>query len=250
MPISSPLSPEDLERHARHIMLKEIGGPGLQRLKAASVSIVGAGALGGPCALFLAAAGVGRIEIWDDDVVERSNLQRQVQFSDADRGGSKAEMLGSRLKALDPSIELVIRRVRYSAGDVLSGDLLIDATDNYETRYGLNEAAHLSGRALVSGAAARWTGQVALFESGRTSGSPCYRCFVPDLPPDAEACDAVGVVGAVTGVIGARMALEAVKDITGAGSTLAGQLWIFDGLTGAARTLKVNQDPECQVCKT
>ncbi|MEL6782271.1 MAG: ThiF family adenylyltransferase, partial [Pseudomonadota bacterium] len=97
MPTSSPLSPEDLERHARHIMLKEIGGPGLQRLKAASVSIVGAGALGGPCALFLAAAGVGRIEIWDDDVVERSNLQRQVQFSDADRGGSKAEMLGSRL---------------------------------------------------------------------------------------------------------------------------------------------------------
>lgn len=231
-------------------MLKEIGGPGVQKLRAASVSMVGAGALGGPCALYLAAAGVGHIELWDDDVVERSNLQRQVQFADADIGAHKANRLAERIKAIDPGIRVDVRRARMGPGDCLAGDVLIDATDNYPTRYVLNDLAHQSARRLVSGAAARWQGQVSVFESGLVSGAPCYRCFVPEEPPEAEACETVGVVGAVTGIVGARMALEAVKLITGSGHTLSGHVWIFDGLAGVSRVVRLRQDTECQSCKS
>ncbi|MEO0982256.1 MAG: HesA/MoeB/ThiF family protein [Pseudomonadota bacterium] len=242
------LAAEDLERHARHILLKEIGGPGVAKLKAASVSIVGAGALGGPCALYLAAAGVGRIEILDDDHVDRSNLQRQIQFSNADIGKSKAELLARRLEAMDPAISTAVRAERFVPGSDLSGRILIDACDNYETRYALNELAHASGRPLVSGAAARWSGQVSVFASGVEPGAPCYRCFTPEIPPDGEACDDIGVVGAVTGVAGARMALETLKLITGAGDPLIGRVWLLDGLSGDSRVVRLRQDTECPVC--
>ncbi len=243
-----PLNSEQLERHKRHILLKEIGGPGVQKLINAKVTIVGAGALGGPCALYLAAAGVGQVALWDDDQVDRSNLQRQVQFGEADIGRDKAERLAERLTAINPDIKAHANISRVDAQTALVGDLLVDATDNFETRFALNEIAHNSGRVLISGAASRWSGQVSVFASGLDRSAPCYRCFVPDLPPSAEACDEVGVIGALTGQVGAMMALEAVKTITGAGEPLIGKMLILDGLTSVSRVVNLRPNPDCQVC--
>ncbi len=242
------LTPDQIDRHKRHILLKEIGGPGVSRLRGAKVSIIGAGALGGPCALYLAAAGVGEIEIWDDDMVDRSNLQRQIQFCDADLGRSKAELLSERLVALNPDVRTIVRQVRFSEAETAHGDVLIDATDNFETRFLLNRIAHESGRYLVSGAASRWSGQVAVYASGKSQDAPCYQCFVPEMPPEAEACDDVGVVGALTGMVGSAMALEAVKLIVDTGNALIGRLLIIDGLTGENRVLKLRPNPDCSVC--
>jgi len=242
------LSAHDIERHKRHILLKEIGGPGVQKLRAASVSIVGAGALGGPCALYLAAAGVGRIELWDDDIVDRSNLQRQVQFGEADIGQSKVEILARRLEAINPNVKVSMQAARFGDESAAAGSILIDASDNFETRFLLNDLAHKTRRFLVSGAAARWSGQVSVYASGVQDDAPCYRCFVPETPPEAEACEDVGVVGALTGQVGSIMALEAVKLITGAGRALIGRLQIIDGLAGTSRTVKLRPNPDCQVC--
>lgn len=242
------LTPDQIERHKRHILLKEIGGPGVSRLRAAKVSIIGAGALGGPCALYLAAAGIGEIEIWDDDVVDRSNLQRQIQFADADLGRHKAKLLRDRLVALNPDVRVAVRDQRFSADQAATGDILIDATDNFETRFALNRVAHESGRYLVSGAASRWSGQVAVYASGKSPDAPCYQCFVPDMPPEAEACDEVGVVGALTGMVGSSMAMEVVKLVVGTGDPLIGRLLIIDGLTGETRVLKLRPNPDCPVC--
>ncbi|MEM7492716.1 MAG: HesA/MoeB/ThiF family protein [Pseudomonadota bacterium] len=243
------LSPTDLDRHKRHIMLKEIGGPGVARLKAASVSIIGAGALGGPCALYLAAAGVGQIELWDDDLVDRSNLQRQVQFSEADIGQPKVKVLAERLRAQNPAVQVMEQYQRFDSETVLAGEILIDASDNFATRFALDDMAHRTGRYLVSGAASRWSGQVAVFASGIDQTSPCYRCFVPEEPPEAEACDEVGVLGALTGTIGTAMALETLKLITGAGKTLVGRLQIHDALQSSVRTVSLRKDPQCPTCK-
>ena len=239
---------DQLERHKRHILLKEIGGPGVQKLRDAKVSIIGAGALGGPCALYLAAAGVGGVEIWDDDTVDRSNLQRQVQFSEADIGQSKAVLLQKRLAALNPDISVSVNQEWFGEGSDALGSILMDATDNFETRFALNQLAHESGRRLVSGAASRWSGQVSVYASGVDDKAPCYSCFVPELPPAAEACDDVGVVGALTGMVGTRMALEAIKLITGAGDPLIGRLLLIDGLSGESRILKLRPNPDCSVC--
>lgn len=242
------LSADDIERHKRHILLKEIGGPGVQKLRSASVSIVGAGALGGPCALYLAAAGVGEIEIWDDDRVDLSNLQRQVQFRTSDVGCNKVDILSDRLLAINPESVISPQKQRFDADKEAAGQILIDATDNFETRFTLNDLAHMSGRYLVSGAASRWSGQVSVYASGLEEDQPCYRCFVPDLPPEAQACDEVGVVGALTGQVGAAMALEVVKLITGAGQPLIGRLQILDGLSGNVRVVKLRPNPDCHVC--
>lgn len=244
------LTPDDIERHRRHILLKEIGGPGVQRLQTASVSIIGAGALGGPCGMYLAAAGVGHIEIWDDDQVDRSNLQRQVQFGECDIGKPKADILAKRLNDINPRISINTKLQRFGAGDSLAGEILIDASDNFETRFALNQLAHQSKRLLVSGAASRWSGQVAVFASGIHSGTPCYRCFVPEMPPQAEACDEVGVVGALTGQVGAAMALEVVKLITDSGDALIGRVHIVDGLSGSSRTVRLRPNPDCNVCSS
>ena len=242
------LTPEQLERQSRHILLKEIGGPGVQKLPAARVSIVGAGALGGPCAMYLAAAGVGEIELWDADTVDRSNLQRQVQFTEVDTGHLKVDRLAERLNASAPDCGIIRQARRWSEADALSGDVLIDGTDNFETRFALNRVAHASGRPLVSGAATRWSGQVSVFASGVETGQPCYQCFVPEAPPMAEACEDVGVVGPVTGIVASHMALEAMKIITGAGRPLMGQVLILDGLSGVSRAVKLRQDTDCPVC--
>lgn len=242
------LSPEDLDRHRRHILLKEIGGPGVAKLRAASVSIIGAGALGGPAALYLAAAGVGQIELWDDDRVERSNLQRQIQFTEADTGAEKAVQLARRINALDPAIHVDIKNQRFADGAAPSGNILIDATDNFETRFLLNKCAHANGRYLVSGAASGWSGQVGVFASGVVANAPCYCCWIPEMPPAAEACDDVGVVGAITGMTGSAMALEAVKLITGAGEPLIGRILLIDGLRSQMRTVGLRRDSQCPVC--
>jgi molybdopterin/thiamine biosynthesis adenylyltransferase len=240
-------SQEEVERYARHLVLREIGGPGQQKLKAASVAIVGAGGLGAPSALYLAAAGVGRVVLIDHDTVSLSNLQRQILYEVKDIGAPKVEIAARRLKGINPNVmidptstELTIENAR----ELIAGvDLVLDGTDNFPTRFIVNQACVETGRALVSGAIGRWTGQVAVF-----AGKPCYRCLVPETPPDAETCSAVGVVGALAGLIGSMMALEAVKVITGAGEPLTGRLLIYDGLAGEARTVRIGADPGCEIC--
>ena len=242
------LTKDDIERHKRHIMLKEIGGAGIKKLKSSSVTIVGAGALGGPCALYLAASGVGQITIYDDDTVELSNLQRQVQFDSQAIGGLKSNLLVKRLAAIDPSCEVKAAVTRYAFGDNLEGTILIDASDNYPTRFALNREAHRNSKILISGAAARWVGQVAVFDSNCATPTPCYQCFVSEEPPQNETCDEIGVVGAVTGHVGTRMALEAIKIIVGESSNLLGKLWVFDGLAGEGRVIGLSKDPMCKTC--
>jgi molybdopterin/thiamine biosynthesis adenylyltransferase len=252
------LTPQQLERYARHIMLRELGGPGQQALRGASVAMVGAGALGGPASMYLAAAGIGKLTIIDDDAVSLSNLQRQVLFATADVGRAKTEVAKERLSALNPDVEIAPTHARLSATnarELLAGaDIVVDGSDSFTTRFDVNAACHALGVTLVSGAVGRWSAQVSVFRSGRTKGQPlatrlpCYRCLVSDMPEMEETCALVGVVGPLTGFIGARMALETVKEITGAGQSLAGKLWLFDGLSGDSRTVGLKADPQCVVC--
>ena len=238
---------EEVERYARHLVLREIGGAGQQALKAARVLIVGAGGLGAPAALYLAAAGVGRIGLVDDDTVALSNLQRQVIYQAVDVGQSKVEAASKALGALNPNVEIDLLNLRLSeanARELVRGwHVVLDGSDSFETRFAVNGACVAEGKPLVSGAIGRWTGQVAVFR-----GRPCYRCLVPEVPPDAETCAAVGVVGALAGVIGSMMALETIKLLTDAGQALAGRLFIFDALAGETRTVGIGADPACPVC--
>jgi len=240
-------SEREVERYARHLVLREIGGQGQQALARASVAIVGAGGLGAPAALYLAAAGVGRLKLIDPDVVELSNLQRQVLFETADVGVAKVEAAARRLTALNPHVEIDAVSARLdgsNATNLLAGcDFVLDGTDEFATRYAVGAACVAAGVPLVSGAIGRWTGQVGVF-----AGRPCYRCLVPEIPPDAETCSAVGVVGALAGVIGAMMALEAIKLIAHAGEPLAGRLLIYDALAAETRTVTLAADPDCPVC--
>jgi molybdopterin/thiamine biosynthesis adenylyltransferase len=237
----------EIERYARHLVLREVGGPGQQKLKGASALIVGAGGLGSPAALYLAAAGVGTLILADPDTVDRSNLQRQILYAEDDIGRPKAEAAADRLAALNPHIFVAGYHGAFDAStadELCEGvDLVLDGTDDFGVRFEVNAACVRHGKPLVSGAIGRWTGQVGVF--GR---QPCYRCLVPEVPPDAETCVAVGVVGALAGVVGSMMALEAIKLITGAGEALEGRLMIYDGLSGETRTVRVGADPECPVC--
>jgi len=240
-------SDDEVERYARHLVLREIGGPGQQRLKAARVLIVGAGGLGAPAALYLAAGGVGEIALVDPDVVALSNLQRQVLYATADEGRTKVEAAAEALTRLNANVK--ISQIDETLTDanaaalVAGFDAVLDGTDDFATRFAVNAACFAEGVTLVSGAIGRWTGQVGVF-----AGCPCYRCLVPEIPPDAETCAAVGVVGALAGVVGSMMALEAIKLITQAGEPLTGRLLIYDALAGETRTVRVGADAECPVC--
>lgn len=240
-------SDDEIERYARHLVLAEIGGPGQQRLKAARVGLVGVGGVGAPAALYLAAAGVGTLRLIDDDVVAVSNLQRQVAFTTADVGRTKTEAGAETLTALNPHVGIEARAERLTAASarrLLDGcDLVIDGTDDFTTRFAVSDACLALDLPLVSGALGRWSGQVGVFE-----GRPCYRCLVPAIPPEAETCARVGVVGALAGVVGSMVALEAVKRIVGAGEPLVGRLLIYDGLAGTARTVRIAADPSCPAC--
>lgn len=240
-------SDDEVERYARQLVLAEIGGPGQQALKAASVLIVGCGGVGGPAALYLAAAGVGRIGLVDPDRVALSNLHRQVQFVTDDLGRSKTRAAAEGLARLNPHV--VVETFDEAVTDANARDLIrrfdlvLDGTDDFPTRLAVNAACLTEGRPLVSGALGRWSGQVGVF-----TGRPCYRCLVPAPPPEAETCARVGVVGALAGVVGAMAALEAVKLITEAGEALIGRLLVYDGLTAAARTVRIAADPTCPEC--
>ena len=237
----------EIERYARHLVLREVGGPGQQKLKAASALIVGAGGLGSPAALYLAAAGVGTLILVDPDEDDRSNLQRPILYDEADIGRPKAEAAADRLAGLNPHIFVAGYNGAFdetTADELVEGvDLVLDGTDDFAVRDCVNAACVRHGKPLVSGAIGRWTGQVGVF-----GARPCYRCLVPEIPPDAETCQAVGVVGALAGVVGSMMALEAIKLIVGAGEALAGRLMIYDALSAETRTVRVGADPECRVC--
>ncbi len=238
---------DEVERYARHLVLREIGGAGQQQLKGASVLIVGAGGLGAPAALYLAAAGIGRLGIADADTVSLSNLQRQILYSHADVGRPKVQVAAARLSQINPHvvvepIEAMVSEA--NARSVIGGyDLVLDGADNFASRFTVNAACVALARTLVSGAIGRWTGQIGVF-----AGQPCYRCLAPETPPEEETCAAVGVVGALAGVVGAMMALEAVKLITGAGEPLTGRLLIYNALAGETRTVRIGADADCVVC--
>ena len=238
---------DEIERYARHLVLADVGGPGQQRLKAARVLIIGAGGIGGPVGLYLAAAGVGALGLVDDDVVSLSNLQRQIQFDTEDVGKSKVEVSARRLNALNPHVDVRTFAERLSGETALARitgwDLVVDGTDDFDTRMAVNAACVAARIPLVSGALGAWSGQVGVFE-----GRPCYRCLVPGVPPDAETCARVGVIGALAGLVGSMAALEAIKRLTGAGDPLSGRLWIHDALTGQSRTVRIAADPACPVC--
>lgn len=240
-------SEDEVERYARHLVLSEIGGPGQQALRRARVLIVGVGGVGAPAALYLAAAGVGTLGLIDEDVVGLSNLQRQILFSTSERGRPKVEAAARRLGRLNPHVAIQTFAERITAANAAERidafDIVLDGTDDFATRLVVNAACVAGAKPLVSGALGRWSGQVGVF-----AGRPCYQCLVPEVPPDAETCARVGVVGALAGVIGSMAALETVKLITGAGESLTGRLMIYDGLAGAARAVRLAADPHCPVC--
>lgn len=245
-------SDDELERYARHLVLPEVGGRGQSALKAARVAVVGAGGLGSPCLLYLAAAGVGRLTIIDDDAVALSNLQRQVLFASGDIGESKAEAAARHLAALNPHVEAVSAPLRLNADNadaLLAGhDLVIDGCDSFATRLLVADTALALRLPLLSGAVGPFDGQVALFR-GHDPALPCYRCLVgsPEDHPDRN-CAATGVLGALTGVIGSLMALEAIRELTGFAPSSAGRLLLFDGRAGRFRSLALPKDPACPAC--
>lgn len=242
-------SDDEIERYARHLVLREIGGQGQQRLQSARVLLVGAGGLGSPAALYLAAAGVGVLGLIDPDQIALSNLQRQVLFATGDVGGSKVDVAKRRLEAINPNVCIEPHPIGLSVSNasalVAGYDIVLDGTDNFETRFAVNAACLTLGKPLVSGALGRWTGQVGVFCVGT---GPCYRCLVPDVPPDPELCSTVGVVGALAGVIGAMMAVETVKLIISAPGALTGRILIYDALAAEARTVRLSKDPSCPAC--
>lgn len=241
------LSDEQLDRYARHIILREVGGAGQARLLASRVLIVGAGGLGAPAALYLAAAGVGTIGLVDADTVALSNLQRQILYRSEDVGRPKVEAAAEALRRLDPDIAIEPHPLHLdeaAARDlVASYDLVLDGTDNFATRHAVNRACVAAGRTLVSGAVSQFEGQVATFR-----GQPCYHCFVPEGTTAAADCAGQGVLGAMTGVIGSLMAVEALKELVGMGESLAGRLVLYDALYTRFRTLRLAKDPACPVC--
>jgi molybdopterin-synthase adenylyltransferase len=251
-------SPDELGRYARHIMLKEIGGAGQQKLKAARIALVGMGGLGAPAGLYLAGAGVGGLRLIDDDRVSLSNLQRQVLYRSGDMGRLKVQAGAEALRALNPHVALEAAPVRLTAENaagLLAGvDVVLDGSDSFATRHCVNHAAHAGGVTLVSGAVGRFSGQVGVFASGRTRGFapaqrlPCYACFAPLAPETEETCAQMGIIGALTGIIGSMMALEAIKVVTGAGVGLSGRVLVYDGLAAQCRTVALPVDPACPVC--
>jgi molybdopterin/thiamine biosynthesis adenylyltransferase len=244
--------PAELERYARHILLREIGGPGQKRLKAAKVLVVGAGGLGSPALLYLAGSGVGTIGVIDPDVVESTNLQRQVIHTDARIGMPKVFSAEVAMKALNPFIEVrpYNRKLdeENAAGLIADYDLVLDGTDDFDTRYLVNRTCVAAGVPLISGALTQWEGQVSLFDPAK--GGPCYACVFP-VKPAADlvpTCAEAGVAAPLPGIIGGVMAMEAVKWITGAGETLAGRLMIHDALYAETRVIGVKRRQDCAVC--
>lgn len=247
------LTNDQLDRYARHIVLREIGGQGQQRLLAAHVILVGAGGIGCPALQYLAAAGVGRLTMIDDDVVSLDNLQRQILFGTADIGRFKVETAGEAVRRLNPDVRFETQQVRLGAGNaagLLSGaDLVLDGCDNFATRLLVSDTCTEAHIPLVSAAIGQFQVQVGTWR-GWEPDKPCYRCFVGDAfdTDDCDTCAELGVLGAVAGIAGTFAALEAIRQIIGFGGEATGKVHVFDGLAPAMRSLRITKDPGCRSC--
>jgi molybdopterin/thiamine biosynthesis adenylyltransferase len=254
------LNDEELERYARHIVLRQVGGTGQAKIRAARVLVVGAGGLGSPLALYLAAAGVGTLGLVDDDTVSLSNLQRQILFKTGDVGMAKTEAAAKALHALNPGVKIEPHAVRLTADNapalIESYDIVADGSDNFETRFLVNDTCFALGKTLVSAAVTEFEGQLAIFKprdkSAQSSGTrwPCYRCLFPEppAPGTVPSCSETGVIGAAAGVMGSLAALEVLKEIGGFGEGLAGKLLIYEALSARFRTVILRPDPACKLC--
>jgi len=240
----------EIHRYARHILLDEVGGTGQAKLRDARVLIAGAGGLGAPLLLYLAAAGIGTIGIADDDDVDVSNLQRQVAHGMAWIGRPKVESAVAAAAAINPLVHVVPHRLRLDASNVMQligqYDVICDGTDNFDARFLLADACHLAGKTLISAAVSRFEGQLAVFAPGQ----PCYRCLYPEKPPEGlvPSCAEAGVLGAVTGVMGTLQATEVLKTVLGIGETLAGKMLLWDALAMRFRSVALRHDPDCALC--
>lgn len=244
------------DRYLRHILLREIGAQGQQKLLAARVFVVGAGGIGSPVIQYLAGAGVGHLVIADDDRVALSNLQRQTIYRDEDIGAPKAECAARFVRALNPDVRVtpIVERLDKARATALfrEADIVVEGVDTIAARHALNEASVKTKTPMVSAALGRFEAQVSLFKPWAGADLPCYRCLVPEAPPREAVltCAEEGVVGPLAGIAGAFGALEAIKEIAGAGRTLAGRLFLFDGLSAESRTVRLPRDPHCSVCST
>jgi adenylyltransferase/sulfurtransferase len=245
---------DEIRRYARHILLREIGGTGQALIKAARVLIVGAGGLGSPLALYLAAAGVGHIGLVDADVLELSNLQRQIAHGTDRLGRNKAESAAQAMRTINPLVHITEHRLRLTADNVAfllaDYDIICDGTDNFETRFTLADACVAAAKTLVSAAVLRFEGQLATFKPHADPEGPCYRCLYPEPPPDGlvPSCSEAGVLGAVTGVLGTLQATEVLKEICGIGTSMSGWLLTWDALSAEFRKIRLRKDPACPVC--
>ena len=245
------LNSDELRRYSRHLSIPEVGLEGQRRLKEASVLLIGAGGLGSPAALYLASAGVGRVGLVDDDVVDITNLQRQVLHDTSWVGRSKVESARARLVAMNPEVEVVSHEVRLDSSNALETlrgwDVVVDGSDNFPTRYLVNDACVFLGIPFVYGAVLRFDGQASVFG---TADGPCYRCLFPEPPPPGliPNCADAGVLGVLPGIVGSIQALEAIKLVLGEGETLAGRLLLIDALQMEFRELKIRRDSSCALC--
>jgi molybdopterin/thiamine biosynthesis adenylyltransferase len=243
---------DEIRRYSRHILLQQVGGTGQAKLKAARVLVIGAGGLGSPLALYLAAAGVGTIGLVDDDRVELSNLQRQIAHTTARIGVPKALSAAEAALAINPDVRVEPHECRLGPDNAIElisrYDLICDGTDNFGTRFLIADACALARRTLVSAAVLRFDGQLSVFKPHE--GGPCYRCLYPEPPPDGlvPSCSEAGVLGAVTGVMGTLQATEVLKEILGIGETLSGRLLVWDALATRFRTIRLRPDPTCALC--
>jgi molybdopterin-synthase adenylyltransferase len=241
---------DEVTRYSRNILLAEVGGTGQAKLRAARVLVVGAGGLGCPLVMYLAAAGIGTIGVVDDDVVDLTNLQRQIAHTTQRVGAPKVDSLAESVHAINPDTRLELHPVRLAAANVgalvAAYDLVCDGSDNFPTRFLLNDACVLAGRTLISAAVLRFDGQLSTFKPG----GPCYRCLYPAPPPDGliPTCGEAGVLGAVVGVMGSLQAAEVLKEVLGVGQGLAGRLLIWDALDARFRTITLPRDPACPAC--
>jgi molybdopterin/thiamine biosynthesis adenylyltransferase len=247
------LSDDDLERYARHIVLREVGGTGQAKLRQARVLVVGAGGLGSPVILYLAAAGVGTIGIVDFDSVSLSNLQRQIAHTTQDVGRPKTASARDAANALNPGVVVEMHPVRLTGENALDlierYDVVADGSDNFATRFLINDACFFARKTLVSAAVTEFDGQLSTYKA-HLPECPCYRCLFPEPPPPgtAPSCSETGVLGAAAGVMGTLQALEVIKEITGAGESMAGRLLVYEALNTRFRTIAFKKDPACALC--
>ena len=246
-----PFKPNQVSRYARHLILPEVGGAGQRKLLNSKVLLLGAGGLGSPAALYLAAAGVGTIGIVDFDDVDASNLQRQILHGTDDVGKPKTQSAAETLAGINPDVKVIQHRLHVNSENALEVfapyDIIVDGTDNFPTRYLVNDASLIEEIPVVYGAIFRFEGQVSVFHP---YAGPCYRCLLPEPPPAemAPSCAEAGVLGVLPGIIGSLQAMEAIKILLGLGDTLAGRLLAYDALETSFRAFKVRRDPECPAC--